>query len=109
MTLVDIALAVLLVLPRWYEDVNEDPMMRHHRMSTIAMSVAISTERATCTGEWKGVLTCKRIWAREPVELAMGVLALGWHKTRYSKHVHEGHCKPYECDPVMIAGIVYQS
>lgn len=94
---------VLLILPRWYEDVNEDPIERHARMSTIAMSVADASDRASCTGRWEAVPDCKRMWYGDPTDLAMGVLALGWHETRYSKHVHEGRCKPWECDPYVRA------
>jgi hypothetical protein len=73
----EMILAVLLSLPPWHGDV-ETREEREARMRVVAQ--AIDTAAA---GDRK---------------LALLLVVLGESESHYARHIHEGQCRPWECD-----------
>ena len=90
---------MLNTLPPAYIDVNE--VGREVRIQTIAEATAQAVGLASCLGPYEKT-TCEKIWNDSPQDLAALIVTKGWWESRFSKNVHEGKCKPYECDPVTI-------
>ena len=99
------ALLALNTLPPAYVDKHE--VGREARMGTIAGAVTEVAERASCSGAYAGT-GCVRIWNGTSQELVALLLTKGWWESRVAKHVHEGRCKPDECDAIVFKGVVVQ-
>jgi hypothetical protein len=69
---------LLSKLPRWHEDTTEPDEARAERLRTIA------TAQVTATGG--------------DVPAAVFLATVSWWESRLAKHVHEGACRPWECD-----------
>ena len=98
-----VILALLLWLPAWHEDTAE--LGRAERLGRVAVSIERAVARATCNG---AAPDCVAEWpTTEGRELALLLVALGWHETRFARHVHENRCRSYECDPYSYKGTLY--
>jgi len=98
---------MLLSLPPAY--VDRDEPGRDQRMQTIADAVAHATARASCTGPYDEA-GCEPIWQDSPTNLAALVVTKGWWESRFVRNVHEGKCRPDECDPIRTPqGIVHRA
>ncbi len=69
-------LAVLLAFPVYREDLNR-PEDKRAQLEQVAESIALASE--------------------SPAEAAL-LVASGWEETGWSLRVHEGRCRPDECD-----------
>jgi len=95
-------LALLLAYPPWYEDREE--VGREDRMKSIAISLTEASIKATCND---GVEPdCERSWPGTTWELVTLAADLGWHESRYARHVHAGQCRLHigECDAARVYG-----
>lgn len=91
-------LSLLVSLPPAYADrYSETEDAREVRMDAIARAVHDATSKATCTGRF-ATDTCEALWSGRPEHLAMLLVTKGWWESRYALNVHEGNCKPWECD-----------
>lgn len=107
MKLTATVLSMLLSLPPAYTDAEETG--RDQRMQTVAEAIAHAATRATCVDPYNDP-RCEPIWERSEVELAALLVTKGWWESRFARNVHEGNCKPYECDAVRTAfGIRHMS
>lgn len=88
-------LSMLLSLPPAYTDVEEEG--REQRMQVVAAAIAHASTRAACVEPYDDP-RCKPIWHRSEVELGALLVTKGWWESRFALNVHEGKCKPYECD-----------
>lgn len=70
-------------------------------MSIIANAMTKAVDRINCLNEWKKKASCKKHWPGKPQELAVALIAHGESESHFAKRVHEGNCKPWECDPVV--------
>jgi hypothetical protein len=79
-------LAAIASLPTFHEDIGDElAVQKRAQAETIATAITQAVEK---TPNWPG---SKR-------ELATLLLTVAWHETRLSLRIHDGHCKPYECD-----------
>lgn len=69
-------LALLLGLTPYHGD-TETPAQREARLSVVAHAIADVTTRP---------------------ETAVLLVTLGEQETHYAQHIHEGRCRPHECD-----------
>jgi hypothetical protein len=88
-------LALLLSYAPWYQDRQEPAEDRRARLGVVAEAIDDATTRATC----QGLDPCTPIWPGRPVELAAALARTGWFESRYARHIHEGRCGRWECDP----------
>lgn len=85
MTLAQAVFILLNSLPRHYTDKNE--VGRSERMQTLSVSIA------------EGVhYVIERKYFNDEAVLAGAVVYLGNIESHYALRVHEGACKPWECD-----------
>jgi len=73
-------------LPTFHEDVGEQFAARKREQAQLIAS-AISRAAEGAQG-----------WPGSKRELATLLLTVAWHETRLSLRIHDGHCKPFECD-----------
>jgi hypothetical protein len=79
-------LAAIATLPTFHEDLGTVLVEKKHAQAqVIAQAIADVAESA------EG-------WSGSKRELATLLLTVAWHETRFSLRIHEGNCKPYECD-----------
>jgi hypothetical protein len=84
--LISYVLAAIAALPTFHEDIGEQfTATKHAQAETIAAAIADAVDHVD---DWPG---SKR-------ELATLLLTVAWHETGLSLRIHEGRCKPYECD-----------
>lgn len=100
MQLLATLIAILLSLPSYGTD-HESPDVRKTRMTIVALSIFDASSRATCTGMYD-VEWCEPITTLSQRELAFSLVVLGFHESRFARHIHEGKCRPGECDEVVI-------
>lgn len=86
MSLTTYLLLAISSLPTFHEDVGESFVSKKRTQAEV-IAQAISEVSETTRG-WPGT---KR-------ELASLLLTVAWHETRLSLRIHDGLCKPYECD-----------
>jgi hypothetical protein len=79
-------LAAIASLPTFHEDVGEH--MAAQKQEQAQMIAAAIDEAVQNSKDWPD---SKR-------ELASLMLATAWHETRLSIRIHDGRCKPLECD-----------
>jgi len=102
-TIAPILLTMLIGLQPFHAD-KEQPEARRTRLAMVASSIEKAVDRATCKGDF-ALDTCIPIFKGQPEELAVGLFTLGKFETHYSRHVHEGRCKPWECDHGKAVGV----
>ncbi len=86
MNLTAYLISAILSLPTYHEDAGEQlKAQKRAQTELIATAVAQAAENA-------------RGWPGSPRELAVLLLTVAWHETRFSLRIHEGRCRPYECD-----------
>lgn len=91
-------------LPSYYGD-QESTQERSARMYMTAAAVVSAVDAATCSGPWNGADWCQPVWPRaEKRQLAVLLVTLGWHESRFALHVHKNRCrvKLGECDAVRL-------
>lgn len=91
---------VLFNLPPYAGDV-ETPCERWDRMTIVAQALDDAASRLTCDLPYASTKrrTCAPTWPLERKrELILWGVTLGWWETRFARHVHEGNCRPEECD-----------
>lgn len=102
MNLIQFITMVLLSLEPSYSD-NEPWDVRTQRMETVAKAIDDAAAQATCS-DAHAVETCKPMWPGSKRELALLLVTKGYWESRFAKNVHEGKCRPYECDAATING-----
>lgn len=86
MTLTSYLLAAIAALPVFHEDVGADLVAtKQDQAEMIAGAIAHSVEGA-------------QGWPGTERELAALMLTVAWHETRLSLRIHDGRCRPLECD-----------
>ena len=90
-------LALLLALPRYSAD-TETAEQRTKRLETVATSIDVVSESATCSGRYEGKEGCKRFWPLSAKALQRLLITEGFFETGFAQRVHEGHCLKHECD-----------
>ena len=86
-------LAAIQVLPTFHEDVGE-VFAEEKRVQTSLIADAVSDVASNAQG-----------WPGSSRELAALMLTVAWHETRFSLRIHEGRCRPYECDEGRARGL----
>ena len=94
-----IILSILMSIPSYYKDV-ETKEERENRMEVVATSISNVSRLATCTGPWEGNEGCKPMFKGTPRELATALVTIAYHESTFAKHIHEGNCRPKECDAI---------
>jgi hypothetical protein len=89
---------LLLGLPPHRLD-REDAEARGARLQVIAEAVADAAEEATCGGAYQSK-KCSRMWPGPAIDLGVLLVTQAYEESRLAKNVHEGRCRPFECDPV---------
>jgi hypothetical protein len=85
-SLTNFLLLAISSLPTFHEDVGEQlAAQKREQAALIASAISHAAENAE---GWPG---SKR-------ELATLLLTVAWHETRLSLRIHDGRCKPFECD-----------
>lgn len=71
------------------------------RMTILAGAIDNAASWATCTDKYEPTKEkpCKVQWTGNKKDLAILLVTKGYWESRFSKRVHEGKCKPDECDP----------
>lgn len=86
MSLTTYLLMAISSLPTFHEDVGEQfSAQKRAQAELIANAISSAAESA-------------RGWPGSKRELATLLLTVAWHETRLSLRIHDGRCKPYECD-----------
>ena len=86
MSLTTYLLTAIASLPIFHEDVGEKfATQKHDQAQMIASAIEKAVEQST-------------EWPDSPRELAALMLTVAWHETRLSLRIHDGLCKPHECD-----------
>ncbi|HET9958094.1 MAG TPA: hypothetical protein VFQ61_26545, partial [Polyangiaceae bacterium] len=86
MSLASYVLMGITALPTFHEDVGDRySEQKRIQAETIATAIAEVAEKA-------------QGWPGTPRELASLLLTVAWHETRLSLRIHEGNCRPFECD-----------
>jgi len=104
MNLIKFITVVLLSMEPSYGD-KEPWDDRTQRMEIVAKAIDDAAARATCSDPY-AVETCKRLWPGSKRELALLLVTKGYWESRFAKNVHEGVCRPYECDASRVNGSV---
>jgi hypothetical protein len=94
-------LALLVSLQGDLRD-RETEEERLARMTTISHGIQYAVEGSTCSDH--PYEDCDREWLYSEHELAALLVTIGYHETRFARHVHEGQCMPHECDAVRMPG-----
>jgi hypothetical protein len=85
-TLTAYLISAILSLPTFHEDIGEQLVaQKRAQAELIASAVAEAAEKS-------------RGWPGSQRELAVLLVTIAWHETRFSLRIHDGHCRPYECD-----------
>lgn len=86
MNLTAYILTAIASLPTFHEDVG-DKFVAQKREQAQLIANAISRAAENAQG-----------WPGSKRELATLLLTVAWHETRLSLRIHDGRCKPFECD-----------
>lgn len=105
MNLVNYLLTVLLSLEPSHSD-KETWEERSERMNIVAQAIDDASSRATCQDEYN-VEGCKKTWPSSKKSLALLLVTNGYWESGFAKNVHEGNCRPNECDAHTVDGTVY--
>lgn len=93
MSLTAYVLAAIQVLPTFHEDVGA-AFAERKRQQAMVIADAVAEVASKAHG-----------WPGSPRELAMLMLTVAWHETRFSLRIHEGNCRPFECDQGRARGL----
>lgn len=105
MNIIQYITAILLSLEPSYAD-KETWSERTARMEVIAQAIDDASSKATCEGKYAGG-GCQKTWPKDKKSLALLLVTKGFWESHFSKNVHEGKCRAYECDAYKIANKVY--
>ena len=94
----EIVLAILLSLEPAHND-HETWSQRTERLTYIADAIDQASAEATCEAPF-GTDDCAPIWKGSRQELATLLAVNGWVESKYALNVHEGKCRPWECDSI---------
>lgn len=89
---------ILLGLQPSYGD-KETWQERTERMTVIAQAIDDASSQSTCSDKYD-VPGCKPTWPSDKESLALLLVTTGYWESKFAKNVHEGKCKPYECDAI---------
>jgi hypothetical protein len=89
---------ILLGLQPAYGD-NETWQERSERMTIVAHAIDDASSKATCSDKYD-VKDCAPTWPQDKRSLAILLITKGYWESKFAKNVHEGKCRPYECDAV---------
>jgi hypothetical protein len=87
---------ILLSLEPSYSD-KETWEERSARMEIVAEAIEDASSKATCEEEYN-TPDCKKTWIKDRRSLALLLITKGFWESRFAKNVHEGKCRPDECD-----------
>ena len=96
--------AILLSLQPPFAD-KETWEDRSARMEIVAVAIDDASSKSTCTEKYD-TKDCTKIWPGEKKDLALLLVTQGYFESKFAKNVHEGKCKPYECDSYRKNGAV---
>jgi hypothetical protein len=80
---------------------HEDTDARQARLQVIAAAVTDAAEQATCSSSYRSA-ACSNLWPGPALDLGVLLITQAYEESRLAKNVHEGKCRPYECDPIRI-------
>jgi hypothetical protein len=98
-----ILLTILLGLRPYSLDQEAAPD-RSARLETVAKAIEYASSRATCQGAFTAWAECSPIYHGARIELAALLLVMAQEESGLALHVHEGRCRPHECDAAMVRG-----
>lgn len=102
MNFVQFITLMLLSLEPSYSD-KETWGSRTERMELVAQAIDDASSKATCSDIY-AIPSCQKLWSGSKKDLALLLVTKGYWESRFAKNVHEGKCRPYECDAVVVAG-----
>ena len=102
MSFFEYIVTVLLSLQPAYAD-EETWAQRTDRMRTIAAAIDDASSKATCEDRYN-TPDCKKTWSKSKKSLALLLITKGFWESKFAKNVHEGKCRPYECDAYTVNG-----
>lgn len=102
MNFVNYITAILLSLDPSYSD-KETWAERTTRMEIIAEAINDASSKATCEEKYN-TPDCKKTWKSSRRSLALLLVTKGFWESKFAKNVHEGKCRPFECDAYTING-----
>ncbi len=91
-------LSILLALEPAHGDA-ETWVERTSRMEYIAEAIDEASAKATCEAPFASD-DCAPIWKGSRKDLATLLAVNGWVESKYARNVHEGKCRPYQCDSI---------
>lgn len=102
MKLINYIVSILLSLDPSYSD-KETWAERTTRMEIIAEAIDDASSKATCEEKYN-TLDCKKKWINNRRSLTLLLITKGFWESKFAKNVHEGKCRPYECDSYTFNG-----
>ena len=69
----------------------------------IATAIDDASSKATCEDKYN-TPDCKKEWTRGKRSLAILLITKGFWESKFAKNVHEGKCRPFECDSYTVNG-----
>lgn len=94
----ELILSILLSLEPSFADRGKETWdQRVERMRLIAGAIDEAAAEATCEAPY-GSDDCARTWTGSREDLATLLAVNGWVESKYALNVHEGKCRPWECD-----------
>lgn len=93
MSLTAYLLSAIAALPTFHEDVSPELSQQKE-----AQAQMIATAVTQAVDEASG-------WPSSKQELAALMVTIAWHETKFSLRIHDGRCKPLECDKGRARGL----
>jgi hypothetical protein len=100
-SLPEVLLALMLSLPAPYHE-HEDADARRARLAVVAQAISEASARASCKDP-SAPAECQRVWAGDPLDLALLLVTVAYAESLLARNVHEGRCRDFECDPLRSA------
>lgn len=94
--------AILLSLEPSYSD-KETWDERSARMEIIATAIDDASSKATCSDKYDAP-GCEKNWPQSKKSIALLLVTKGFWESKFAKNVHEGKCRPFECDAYTVNG-----
>jgi len=96
---IPVIVAILGTIPMSRDPLDkETPEERTQRHTVLATGMLRAASLATCTGEFAAKEGCERRWYRSRDDLIMHLITQGRYESNFAKRIHEGKCRPNECD-----------